>query len=54
VTTLILLSSTYLNKIMGRRGILACERLMGLVLTMIAIQMFLEGLGQFLTAIHTS
>src|SRR6185436_2146646 len=54
VTTLILLSSTYLNKIMGRRGILACERLMGLVLTMIAIQMFLEGLAQFLTAIHTS
>ena len=54
VTTLILLSSTFLNKIMGHRGILACERLMGLVLTMIAIQMFLEGLAQFLTAIHTS
>lgn len=54
VTTLILLSSTFLNKIMGKRGILACERLMGLVLTMIAIQMFLEGLAQFLTAIHPS
>ena len=52
VTTLILLSSTFLNKIMGTRGITACERLMGLVLTMIAIQMFLEGLAQFLTAIH--
>ncbi len=54
VTTLILLSSTFLNKIMGPRGIIACERLMGLVLTMIAIQMFLEGLAQFLTAIHPS
>ena len=52
VTTLILLSSTFLNKIMGTRGIAACERLMGLVLTMIAIQMFLEGLAQFLSAIH--
>jgi multiple antibiotic resistance protein len=52
VTTLILLSSTFLNKIMGPRGIIACERLMGLVLTMIAIQMFLEGLAQFLIAIH--
>lgn len=52
VTTLILLSSTFLNKILGRRGILACERLMGLILTMVAIQMFLEGLAQFLTAIH--
>ncbi len=38
VTTLILLSSTFLNKIMGTRGITACERLMGLVLTMMAIQ----------------
>ena len=54
VTTLILLSSTFLNKIMGTRGIAACERLMGLVLTMIAIQMFLEGLAQFLSAIHPS
>lgn len=53
VTTLILLSSTFLHKVMGRRGIIACERLMGLVLTMIAIQMFLEGLGQFLTVVHT-
>lgn len=52
VTTLILLSSTFLNKILGRRGILACERLMGLILTMVAIQMFLEGLAQFLIAIH--
>ncbi len=52
VTTLILLSSTFLNKIMGPRGIIACERLMGLILTMIAIQMFLEGLAQFLTSIH--
>jgi multiple antibiotic resistance protein len=52
VTTLILLSSTFINKILGRRGILACERLMGLILTMVAIQMFLEGLAQFLTAIH--
>ncbi len=53
VSTLILLSSSFLNKIMGRRGILACERLMGLILTMVAIQMFLEGLAQFLIAIHT-
>ncbi len=52
VTTLILMSSSFLNKILGRRGILACERLMGLILTMVAIQMFLEGLAQFLTALH--
>jgi multiple antibiotic resistance protein len=54
VTTLILMSSTFLNKILGRRGIIACERLMGLILTMVAIQMFLEGLAQFLLALHPS
>ena len=54
VTTLILISSTFLNKILGRRGIIACERLMGLILTMVAIQMFLEGLAQFLTALHAN
>jgi multiple antibiotic resistance protein len=54
VTTLILMSSTFLNKILGHRGILACERLMGLILTMVAIQMFLEGLAQFLLALHPS
>ncbi len=51
VSTLILLSSTFINKLLGKRGILAMERLMGLILTMIAIQMFLEGLSQFLAAI---
>jgi multiple antibiotic resistance protein len=52
VTTLILLSSTFLNKILGKRGIIACERLMGLILTMVAVQMFLEGFAQFMSAIH--
>ncbi len=50
VTTLILLSSSFLNRVLGKRGIIACERLMGLVLTMVSVQMFLEGLTQYLTA----
>lgn len=53
VSTLILLSSAFLNRILGKRGILAMERLMGLILTMIAIQMFLEGLSQFMAALNT-
>jgi len=48
VSTLILLSSSYLKKIMGWRGIVACERLMGLLLTLIAVQMFLEGVDLFI------
>lgn len=45
---IVLLSSTYLRKVLGWRGILAMERLMGLILTLIAIQMFLNGVSGFL------
>ena len=47
-STLILLSSPFLKKILGNRGIVACERLMGLLLTLLAVQMFLEGMTLFL------
>ncbi|MGH2611480.1 MAG: MarC family protein [Rhabdochlamydiaceae bacterium] len=50
ISTLILLSSTFLNKILGKRGILATERLMGLILTMMSVQMFLKGISQFTQA----
>lgn len=36
-----------LLKALGRNGLLACERLMGMVLVMLAIQRFLEGIRQF-------
>ncbi len=48
VSTIILLSAPFLKKILGIRGITACERLMGLLLTLIAVQMFLEGVSLFL------
>ena len=48
-TTLILLTAPFLQKILGRRGISACKRLMGLLLILLAIQMFLEGLKQVIT-----
>jgi MarC family membrane protein len=48
---LILLSSSYLKKILGWRGIFALERLMGLVLSLIAIQMFLNGVRSFVLRI---
>jgi multiple antibiotic resistance protein len=52
-STLILLGSSFLKKVLGWRGIMACERLMGLLLTMLAIQMFLEGVTDYLAAIRT-
>lgn len=47
-STLILLSSSLWKKLLGWRGLVACERLMGLILTLIAVQMFLQGLDIFL------
>ncbi|MBU6382842.1 MAG: NAAT family transporter [Verrucomicrobia bacterium] len=45
---IILLSSSFLKKILGWRGITAMERLMGLILILIAVQMFLSGLRDFM------
>ncbi|MBI5273103.1 MAG: YhgN family NAAT transporter [Chlamydiia bacterium] len=49
---LILLASSFLKKILGWRGITALERLMGLILTLIAIQMFLSGVTAFIAHLH--
>jgi multiple antibiotic resistance protein len=46
---LILLASSWLKNILGWRGILAMERLMGLILTLIAVEMFLSGISTFTT-----
>ncbi len=45
---IILLSASFLKQILGWRGILALERLMGLVLILIAVQMFMSGLSNFM------
>lgn len=45
---IVLLGASLLKKVLGWKGILALERLMGLILTLIAIQMFLSGLSSFL------
>jgi multiple antibiotic resistance protein len=49
---IILLSSAFLGRALGWRGIMAMERLMGLILTLIAVQMFLTGLGTFIKSCH--
>ena len=45
---IILLSSSWLKNLLGWKGILAMERLMGLILTLIAVQMFLSGVSAFI------
>ncbi len=47
-TTVILLASNLLKNIFKEKGLIALERLTGLLLTLIAIQMFLQGISLYL------
>lgn len=47
VTSAIILTASYLRKHLGRRGLMAMERLMGMVLITIAVQMLMNGVHQF-------
>jgi multiple antibiotic resistance protein len=44
----ILLSSTFLYRVLGRRGLIAMERLMGMLLVMVAVQMLMNGIRTFM------
>jgi multiple antibiotic resistance protein len=44
--TILMLSST-LHRLLGERGLTAIERLMGMILIMISIQMLLDGIGKY-------
>ena len=52
VSAIILFFSSAFHRLLGERGLIAMERLMGMILVMIAIQMFLDGIGQYFT--HTA
>ncbi|MEP7704482.1 YhgN family NAAT transporter [Paraglaciecola sp. 25GB23A] len=43
----ILMFSSLFHKLLGERGLIAIERLMGMILIMISIQMLLDGVGQY-------
>ena len=48
VTAVILLSSTVLYRLLRERGLIALERLMGMLLVMLAVQMFINGVAKFI------
>jgi len=48
LTAVILFSASALRKYLGRRGLIAMERLMGMVLIAISIQMLFDGIGKAL------
>ena len=51
VSGLIILSSGVLSKVLGAKGLIAIERLMGMILVAIAIQMLMTGIAQFVSTI---
>ena len=48
LTATILMFAPWLSRLLGQRGLRACERLMGMVLTVVAVQMLLDGIRLFL------
>lgn len=44
----VMLAARYLMRFLGRRGLIAIERLMGMILTTIAVQMFITGVVEYL------
>src|ERR1700752_5284476 len=48
VTAIILLSSPILYRLLKEKGLIAVERLMGMLLVMLAVQMFINGLAKFM------
>ena len=50
ISTIILVCADFLRQILGERGLIAIERLIGMILTTMAVQMFLTGFEQVLHA----
>ena len=48
VSALVMVSAQRISRWMGKRGMIAMERLMGLVLTAIAVEMLLAGIERFI------
>lgn len=51
VSGTILFFSSFLARYLGQRGLIAIERLMGMVLTTMAVQMFMSGIHQFINTL---
>jgi len=47
VTAILLMLGSRLGAVLGARGMIAIERLMGMILAAVAVQMFLSGVTEF-------
>ena len=48
ISSIILISATSLKRFLGQRGLIAIERLMGMLLIAISVQMLLEGISAYM------
>jgi multiple antibiotic resistance protein len=48
ISAVILLFSNQFYRVLGEKGLSAVERLMGMILIMLAIQLFLDGVSAYL------
>lgn len=51
LSAIILFSATAMQKYLGKNGMIAIERLMGMILIAIAVQMFLDGIKSFIETV---
>lgn len=48
ISSVILVSATALKRVLGQRGLIAIERLMGMLLIALAVQMLLQGISAYM------
>ncbi len=52
ICTAILLCANPLRRVLGQKGLIAIERLMGMILTTVSVQMFLDGINHYFKLSH--
>jgi multiple antibiotic resistance protein len=54
LSTIVLLASSNIKLFLGQKGLVACERLGGMIISLIAVQMFTRGLVELLQSVPRS
>ena len=53
-SSVIIFAASYLRHLLGQKGLIAIERLMGMVLITVSIQMLMTGIEKFVTPIRAA
>ena len=50
IMTVALIAGTVVSRVLGRRGVAAVQKLMGMILTVVSIQLFVAGIEAYLAS----